>query len=640
MSRRQRIDYAELDWGAGAPRSLFFDDIYFSGDGRAESDFVFLRGNDLPARFAQKRNFTIGELGFGAGLNFLTTWRAWQRASKPKEARLHFLSFEAFPLSPEAMQHAHKAWPDLAPLSARLRSALPPPQAGFHQISLDAGVTLTLFYGDVANGLPASEARVDAWYLDGFSPAKNPAMWTSDVFAQIARLSAPGASFATFTVAGAVRREAERAGFSIAKRPGFGRKREMLTGTIKAPAKTQSPTPWFDNRRATPFEHSARIAIIGAGVAGASLCYELKRLGYEPVVMDAKGPASGASGNPAGLIMPRLDVGETPAGQFHVSAYLHTVRLLMALQAAGAKDLFMPCGVRFHAKDARDQERHERLLERGVLAEGWLLQEVERLHLPQGGVVDPPRLVEALLNGAPIIRAKVDRLERVDDGWRVHTRDGGFEEFDVVIVANAVAARMFEQMRMAPLQGVAGQIDYFEQAAALDSAHAFGPYAAPTPRGGLIVGATYAPGAEAVISEQATSENLDAVVAILPELGVLEPSQSTPRASQRCATPDRMPIAGPLPDDDFYRQAYKGLRTGRRETYPVGQSQPGLYALTGLGSRGLVTAPLCAALLASDLAGSPSPVTREIANALHPARFLIRALKRNEDGLHGPERSD
>ncbi|HXI86246.1 MAG TPA: tRNA (5-methylaminomethyl-2-thiouridine)(34)-methyltransferase MnmD, partial [Parvularculaceae bacterium] len=202
---RKGLSNAALDWAAGAPRSRDFDDIYFSDDGAAEVEHVFLAGNDLAARFSSADVFWIGELGFGTGLNFLKTWALWERASKPG-ARLVYLSIEKFPMRAEDLARAHAAWPELGDHAARLRKGLPPPVAGLHHIDIAPGVTLILGLGDAMNILCSLEARINAWFLDGFAPSKNPDMWSEALFREIAWLSAPGATVATFTVAGDVRR--------------------------------------------------------------------------------------------------------------------------------------------------------------------------------------------------------------------------------------------------------------------------------------------------------------------------------------------------------------------------------------------------------------------------------------------------
>ena len=630
MNGGRRIDHAQTDWDAGAetpnaPRSVFFDDVYFSGDGAAETRHVFLAGNGLPGRFNAPR-FSIGELGFGTGLNFLTAWDAWRRAAKPPGARLWFFSVEAFPLSPADMVRAHEAWPEFAALSAQLRRRLPAPHPGFHHIDF-GDAALTLFYGDALQGLACAEGMIDAWFFDGFSPAKNPAMWSAEIFSEAARLSNDGASFSTFTVAGGVRRALETAGFQWEKRPGFGRKKEMLAGRIdKAPRMTKS-APWFAS--GPPLQPGAGIAVIGAGIAGASLAHALTCAGFSPSVYEASAPASGASGNPAGLIMPRLDAGDTPAGAFHAGAYLYTLGLLAELDDA----VFNPCGVLHHATSDKERERQEKLLAMAALPEGRMERRGDGLFFPQGGVVDPPAFVTALLGDTPVITERVMRLQQTGNGWSVAAA-ASERAFDAVVIANGLDALRFAEARTLPLSGSAGQIDWFAGADAPPHAHVFGPYAAPAPKGGpkkgLVIGATYAPaaiGAEPRFTEEATRSNIAAVARTLPDLAAtLDPAASRPRAAIRCTTPDRLPVVGPLPEWGFYGGAYDDLRTGMRRDYPPAELRPGLYILSGLGSRGLVTAPYAAALLAASLSGAPADST--ILQALHPARFFIRDLKR------------
>ena len=329
-------------------------------------------------------------------------------------------------------------------------------------------------------------------------------------------------------------------------------------------------------------------------------------------------------------MMPRLDAGDTPAAAFHSLAYIHTQRLLSALDDG----TFTPCGVLHHATSDKERERQEKLLTLGALPEGWIEGQAQGLFFPQGGIVNPPAFVRALLGETPIVAERVNRLLQTAHGWRVVTNDSQ-NEFDAVVIANGLDALRFADARTLPLSGSAGQIDWFPDATPPAHAHAFGPYAAPCPKigetgGGAIIGATYAPiaiGAEARFTAEATRSNIAAVARTMPDFAAtLDPATSRPRASVRCTTPDRLPVCGPLADWGFYSGAYDGLRTGKPLDYPPGENRPGLFILSGLGSRGLVTAPYAAALLAAEMSGAPADAT--ILQALHPARFFIRDLKR------------
>lgn len=209
---------AKLEWRDGAvPVSVRFDDPYFSLDnGLDETRHVFLDGNGLPERFCD--GFHVAELGFGTGLNFLTTWAAWRKAGAP--GTLHFTSFEAFPMARADMETALAAFPELSDLSARMLAAL-------HGGAALDGVELRVVPGDVRQTLPQWDGAADAWYLDGFSPAKNPEMWGADLMRAVAAHTVPAGTAATYTAAGFVRRGLEAAGFDVTRAPGFGRKRHM-----------------------------------------------------------------------------------------------------------------------------------------------------------------------------------------------------------------------------------------------------------------------------------------------------------------------------------------------------------------------------------------------------------------------------
>lgn len=217
---------AQLEWRDGVvPVSTRFDDPYFSLDnGLAETRHVFLRGNDLPVRFCNE--FHIAELGFGTGLNFLATWAEWRAAGVT--GRLQFTSFEAFPMVPKDMETALAAFPALADLAGEMVAAM---RTGDDVFTFDDAV-LCLVQGDARETLPDWSGSADAWYLDGFSPAKNPELWGADLMQQVATHTKPKGTAATYTAAGFVRRGLQDAGFTVERVPGYGRKRHMTRAML------------------------------------------------------------------------------------------------------------------------------------------------------------------------------------------------------------------------------------------------------------------------------------------------------------------------------------------------------------------------------------------------------------------------
>tara|TARA_B100001123_G_scaffold386017_1_gene460038 strand:+ start:32 stop:820 length:789 start_codon:yes stop_codon:yes gene_type:complete len=223
-----------LKWsGEGIPFSKRFGDIYFSKeDGLEEARYVFLKGNYLPKAWRSRESFVICETGFGAGLNFLATWKLWD-ATKSIGAKLHYISVERYPLTSDEIEKCLSSWPELACYAAQLRLAYPVLEKGINKVCFQNGkVLLTILFGEVVEMLSSIECTADAWFLDGFSPSKNPSMWRPEVFNQMARLSRVGTSAATFSAAKVVKERLHEVGFLVLKRPGYGRKREMITAVF------------------------------------------------------------------------------------------------------------------------------------------------------------------------------------------------------------------------------------------------------------------------------------------------------------------------------------------------------------------------------------------------------------------------
>ncbi len=228
------ITQTELEWREGLPYSTAFDDVYFSSDdGLLETEYVFIAGNALNTRWQllSGNKFTILETGFGTGLNFLCACKNWLE-SAPAKAVLHFTSAEKYPLSLSDMRKALLHWHSLQPIADELLAQYET-LLGTGSITIFNGrIQLQVLFGDATTCLSRLNVKADAWFLDGFAPSKNPDMWQVALFEQMARLSHSETTFATFTCAGIVRRGLAAAGFKVIKKPGFGKKREMITGHL------------------------------------------------------------------------------------------------------------------------------------------------------------------------------------------------------------------------------------------------------------------------------------------------------------------------------------------------------------------------------------------------------------------------
>jgi tRNA 5-methylaminomethyl-2-thiouridine biosynthesis bifunctional protein len=620
--------HPDIDWSnASAPRAIAFDDIYFSREGGlAESEAVFLAGCDLPNAWRDRDRFAICELGFGAGVNVLAVWRAWRRTRLP-HAQLHISSIEAFPLEGEDAARALTQFPEVADLAAKLVECWPVRAYAPQRLRFaEDGVSLTLHTGDAETILAGLDGQFDAWFLDGFAPTRNPGMWSEGVFRNMARLSTPGARAATFTVAGDVRRGLESAGFAVEKKPGFGAKRERLEAWRASAAPTARARP-------------KRVAVLGAGIAGASVAHALMRRGVEAVVLDAAPVlGAGASGNPAGLVMPRLDR-DGPLREVFLAAYLHAVRTYAAL----GEDVFIACGVEQRA-EARNADALADLLNDPPLPNDWMraLPNGAALH-GRAGIVRPVQVLRAFLRDAHVmLDAPVAALEQSGEAWTLRAPDGrALLKADAIVLACGAALKQFAPAKFLPIELSRGQIEWGAGAAAM---HAIteSNYVAPLD-GGVLFGATfdkYGPSASRrhapalagearaiPIDAESRARNVEALAKLAPETAAsVDPSKLNSRASLRAATPDYAPIMGALADEAAWREQNAAVAHGAE---PVASPRlPGIYVVGGLGARGLTLAPLLGECIAGEICGEPALLSRDARAALDPERFLKRALRR------------
>lgn len=662
----QALTGPSLRWqGAGTPFSATFDDFYYSSEnGLAEGRHVFLAGNELPERWRQHtaEQFVVAETGFGSGLNFLLTWQAWR--SRPRTAggprRLHYLALEKFPLAVADLQRAGAAWPELAPLLTQLLAQYPLPLPGVHRALFAAdAVTLDLWWGDIDAVLDdlghARRPLVDAWYLDGFAPARNAAMWQPELWPKVATLSRPKATFATFTAASTVNRGLLAAGFTVRKVPGFGRKREQLCGQLcsRPPLPPLSGTPW-DLAGPAP-ETPARVLVIGAGLAGCHTAAALARRGIPVTLLDRGTVASGASGNAQGVLYTRLSHRHSALTDFALASFDFASRQYRAgftdgsLQPGTDGEL---CGSFHQVQDSGELARLASLLApmpqlAQILDAGdasaalGMAQDSAGYWFPNSGWMSPPALCRHLLRH-PLITLREDcgpiRLLWTGAAWQAVNAGGALAAAPVAVVAAGTHSGELASLDWLPLRSIRGQttqLPPLPALAGLRSVLCHSGYIAPATAEGHCIGATFAPGDTAPeLRRRDRVENLEQLAAALPTAAAsmtrLAATDLPGRTGWRCASPDYLPLAGPVPDREAFVRDYARLRDNARTVIPrTGSYMPGLYLNTAHGSRGLTSTPLAAELLASQICAEPIPLEPELARALAPARFIIRDLGRN-----------
>lgn len=634
----------------GTPFSPAYDDVYHSAAGAlAQARHVFVDGNALPARWRGKRLFTVLETGFGVGGNFLATWAAW-RTDPARCERLAFVSIEKHPFSADDLRTLHArivADATIQPLAAQLADAWPLPLPGINRLEFEGGrVTLTIAFGDALDLLPKLWLRADAFYLDGFSPAKNPDLWSPSVFKALARLAGERATLATYTCAGHVRRALEALGFTCAKASGFAGKREMLVGTF-APRwrmrRHEPPRPLGDIER--------HAIVIGAGLAGCSVIERLAARGWRVTALERhSGVACETSGNPAGVFHPLLSRDDSPASRIARAGFLYALRRWRMLEDAGHRFKRSKDGLLHLPAD----EHEARMLASAIAALGCppafahMLSVAdarlvagsavtqESCFYPLGGSLCPAALCAALCAAAGGMLdwrggAYAARLERHGDTWAVLDSAGLLlARAPVVVFANAYDAARLADLHHAPTRIVRGQLTRLPArlAATLRVPVIGEGYAVPL-ADGLLTGATYElDDTDSAIRASSHSENLVRLSRLLPEfsneLARLDPASLDGRVGFRCVTSDRLPMIGPLADEAASERDADSLRGAWPLDLPRAE---GLYGAFALGSRGLVWSSLAAELVASQIEGEPWPLERDLADSLDPARYLLRALR-------------
>jgi tRNA 5-methylaminomethyl-2-thiouridine biosynthesis bifunctional protein len=628
------IQPALLQFAAGGtPRSEIYDDVYYSADGGlGQARHVFLAGNGLPERWRGRERFVVLETGFGLGLNFLATWAAW-RDDPARPRVLHFVSCDLHPFRGEDLARLHARWPELAVLAHALRAGWPPLAGGMHRLHFDEGrVCLTLYFGDVREGLAQIEARADALFLDGFSPAKNPAMWSAKVFYLLARLSAPDATLATWSVAGEVREGLRRACFVTEKVPGFGGKREMLRGVLYPHPRRVAAAP--------PAPAMRHAVVVGAGAAGTAVAERLAARAWAVDVVDAcDGPGQGASGNHAGVLRPQPSLDDNRLSRLSRAGALYGWRHIERARAAGGTRWAAACGVLHLGRDAAQEEKMRAVVARLALPEE-VLRHVEAAEasalagwavplggwwFPGCGWVRPPSLCAANLAMHPHFirthwRRAVAAVVHRGGRWQALAADGGvIAAAPVMILAAGVGVAAFAQAAPLPVRGARGQVSVLS-AAAGSAPHAVvcgGGYVTPAVDGRRCAGASFTvddgEAAPRLCDQQA---NLAKLEALLPGYTAgLDAAALGARVGFRPLSPDRLPLAGAMPAT---------IAAAPEASLAALPRHDGLYVLSGFGARGLAWAALVGEMLAARIDGDPLPLERELVEAMDPGRFLLR----------------
>ena len=620
----------------GTPFSPEYSDVYHSAaSGPGQAAHVFLAGNDLPARWAGRRRFTVLETGFGLGVNFLTTVEAWRRDPR-RPPRLHYIGIEKHPVARAdlvAMTEGLAGAADLA-------RAWPIPVAGLHRREFaGGGVVLTLAYADIERALERIAVAADAVYLDGFAPSRNPAMWSRGTMLALARCCAPDATFATYTAARAVRDALDEAGFDVALRPGYAGKRDMLSGRRR-----RASTPARDEPPPAQDPDGERHAIVvGAGVAGASAAWRLAVRGWRSTIVEAADrPARGASSILAGTFHPLIARDDSRLARLTRAGFLAALECWRDLGERGHPVAFDACGVLQLARRPEDDDGWAATIASLRLPEAYAVAvdpagAYERCGVAVGragvwfagsGWARAPSLAQAQIAAGRALGAvtlatgrRVAALRAADGAWTAIDNAGGaIARAPVVVLANAGDLTRLAPLG-APLRSVRGQASYLEvDAGCAPRAVIVGNgYVLPPVDGRVVAGASYdLESNDHGLDDASHAGNLARAAALLPGADITASARIVGGGvGFRAVAPDRMPIVGSLP---------AGWTPSARG--PAVLSRRGLHAIGGFASRWLVWSAIAAETLASAIDGEPAPLEADLAGAIDPGRFLRRALRR------------
>jgi tRNA 5-methylaminomethyl-2-thiouridine biosynthesis bifunctional protein len=606
---------ARLVWDDGLPRSVEYGDIYYSqADALGESQYVFLHGNDLPARFATlaTRLFVIGELGFGAGLNFLTTCQLWCKTASSRST-LHYLACELNPFALDDLRRLYSHFPSLQAFSETFLCQYPDHTAGVHQMTLlfnQHRVVLTLLYGDARTQLPDLLAhtalRVDAWFLDGFSPRCNPALWEPALLACMGGVSGPGTTLSTYSAASVVRGNLQAAGFDVTRLQGFAGKRHMVRARWQAGAADTHPTP----------PSARRAIVVGGGMAGCCTAWTLAGLGWQVDLLEKHGHlAAAGSGNRQAVLHCKPGTAQTPDNDFNLHAYVHAFRHYQLLRQLGFA--WHECGMLHLGFNDEQRRRFERL----AACERFhpsVMQQVDKaaasslagvalehpaLYFPQSGWLSPRALCDFYREQAGFrvhTDVVVTALQPTAAGWQLQDARGQQFAAEVVILCAAGDLYDFPPCRGLPLIANRGQVDVYaaQPQTTLRTVLCGQGYLTPASAGLQSLGGSFH--AAALSLEQNRLQHLALLSrmdgALADTLAKQRPLEQ--RSGLRCQTPDRMPLVG-----------------------PVSAELPGLFVNAAHGSNGLARIPVAAALLASLIEGTPPPLPASLRRLLAPERF-------------------
>ncbi|MBL4822424.1 MAG: bifunctional tRNA (5-methylaminomethyl-2-thiouridine)(34)-methyltransferase MnmD/FAD-dependent 5-carboxymethylaminomethyl-2-thiouridine(34) oxidoreductase MnmC [Colwellia sp.] len=670
----------------GTPYSEQFNEIYFDSEsGYQQSENIFIHGNNITNRLQQSNDsFVIAETGFGTGLNFLLTLQAYRRLQvnfpNTNVAKLNFISVEKFPFSKAQLAKSLTALPQLKVFTELLLAQYPEFESTNEQVTevnasfFDGKVSLKIIIADAAPGLSKIKTNnmglVDAWYLDGFSPVKNPEMWSEQIFSEISRLSKDQASIATFTIAGFVKRHLQQIGFRVEEKFSNSNINQMLTGVFQ-----QNPNTAKGYQLRPKITKPQHVSIIGGGIASACTAYALTKKGIKVTLYcKDKALAQGASSNAIGALYPLLHQKDDDISLFYQQAFWRARALYGEVTERGFDFPHSWCGLLEIAYKESIVKRQEKFTQLATWPTALIHQVGAEqaskianitlthggLFMPNAGWIAPQPLVKQMINAAnstgkltiktDVLVHKIEQVQPIEEQaqnekihWRLATNQGTFDASVLVVCGGAevIDADFIKQLPFSVVQGQVTSMQTNSSIKPLSTVICHKGYLTPInsnsqQQGIHCIGATFKKNNTSTIATKEDDKfNLAMLESCLPDLAKeinwTEQDISSSKARLRCMTPDHMPMVGAMPDIQQHLETYPHLAKDKNWQYK--QAAPvvkNLYLMMGFGARGLCSAPLAADILTADLCGTLYPVDNNMLFNLSPNRFVIRDIIRRK----------
>lgn len=610
---------AEIAYRDNIAYSDEFDDIYFNTQKPwAESEYVFASAID--DIWHKQDSFIVAEIGFGAGLNFLTLYNKFKKSSK----KLHYVSIEAYPIKPDDLSEIYKKLGVFKSLSKKLIKYYPPLTTGIHRIEFQDNITLDICFGDANEMIDELDFKADVWFMDGFAPKKNPNSWSEEIFLGISRLTKVGGVVRTYSCAKIVRENFAKFGFSLELKDGYGKKRQMSHAVLNQES-FNVKNLWFLRSRSD--ENLKDVLIVGAGIAGILSAYELKKLGFNVTLVDKEPDiATNGSSNHSGILMPLVTKPLVPLGKMHKNAFLLASRFYKTHMSKGLVEFN---GCFDYAYDILLLERYKK----AALADPHIFKFSSTK--PYASIFHNLSATAHPKNICKKLNKDINAILNLEYISHKHLKSGKISvkfkdkttiKTDILIFCLGSHSRdIFKHL---PLSSVRGQVTHIKPIIDLKSPISALGYITPPYKNIQVVGATY--GRNEIDDSLRDSDNVLNLEKVSEFINPKNAKIIGANVGYRSYSSDRFPIISALHDEEAYKKSYHNLFwTKHKQTQALPTYHKNVYLNIAHGSRGLCTAVLGAKLLADMILNRPLCIEKSLFNELHSARFLIRNLKKS-----------